>query len=168
MSSILTVAVFWENLCKIGIWSNVLQNHQQNTQGLEFSLSEVIKLVCPITWRVIGLFRFSYGVSFHELYFPKYLTKINATDLFTFSLIIYLNILYFYDCFYIANVYIFFFLFLVWLILPELGILCSHTHTSLHTYTYKKKTPVCSLNYYLFYYFFLLSLNFSVMSFLSF
>ena len=131
MSSILTDAVFWENLCKIGIiWSNIASDHQQNTQGLEFSLSEVIKLVCPITWRIIGLFRFSYGVSFHELYFPKYLTKINATDLFTFSLIIYLNILY------IS------FLFLVWLILPELGLLCSHTHTALHIRIQKKTLSV--------------------------
>jgi len=144
MSSILTVAVFWENLCKIGIiWSNIASNHQQNTQGLEFSLSEVIKLVHPITWRIIGLFRFSYGVSFHELYFPKYLTKINATDF-----------IYFLSLFGLINFA------RTWNTLFTYTYICSHTHT--------KKNPVCSLNYYLFYYFFLLSLNFSVMSFLSF
>ena len=49
ISSILTVAVLWENLCKIRIiWPNIASNHQRNTQGLEFSLSEDIKLG-PIT-----------------------------------------------------------------------------------------------------------------------
>lgn len=84
MSSILTVAILWKNLCKIGIiWSNITLNHQHNTQGLEFTLSEDIKPVGPIILKIIGLFRFSYGISFHKLHFPRYLTKINGTNLFT-------------------------------------------------------------------------------------
>lgn len=62
MGSILTINILWKNLCQIGImWSlNISSNHQENSQGLEFTLSEDNKLIASFTLRIIGLFKLSY------------------------------------------------------------------------------------------------------------